>query len=180
MDLQNSQTHDNLLAAFAGEAQAYLKYLLYAKQAKAQGYEQYAKLFEETAKNERAHGEKWLEYLKGGELPGTADNLMDAAEKEHFEWDEMYKEFEKTAREEGFTEIAQRFSLTATVEKSHENRYNKMKKCLDGGQVFKKDQIESWICQNCGYVYTGKTAPEKCPLCGYPQSYFQVDVPAIK
>lgn len=175
MELQNSQTHDNLLAAFAGEAQAHLKYLLYGKKAKEQGYEQFADLFKLTAANERAHGEMWFEYLKGGEVPGVADSLVDAAEKEHFEWSEMYKEFEKTAREEGFIAIAERFRLVGEIEKTHEERYNQMKQNLDGGEVFQKPQAETWICKNCGYICTGMKAPEKCLVCHYPQSYFELE-----
>ena len=174
MDLKGSKTEKNLLAAFAGESQAYTKYTYYASKAKKDGYVQMANIFEETAANEKEHAKIWFKYLHGGEIPGTMENLEDAAAGEMFEWTEMYDEFAKTADEEGFPEIAAKFRLVGAIEKTHEERYRKLIGNIDEGIVFSRDGDRTWICRKCGHVCIGKQAPTVCPVCGHAQSYFEL------
>lgn len=174
MDLNGTKTQMNLLAAFAGEAQAAVKYEYYAKQAKQDGYVQIGELFQETADNEKAHGKIWFKFLKDGIMPSTPDNLEDAATGENYEWSEMYKEFAQTARDEGFTHIAELFELVGTIEKEHEQRYLKLKANIENGEVYKKVGENVWQCGNCGHLYYGVEAPMVCPVCAHPQSYFRV------
>lgn len=173
MELKGSRTEANLLAAFAGESQARNKYTFYASQAKKDGFEQIAAIFEETANNEKEHAKLWFKYLHNGAVGKTAENLEDAAAGEHYEWTEMYKEFAEVAKEEGFTEIATTMNLIATVEKSHEERYRKLIANLKEDIVFKCGEETVWVCRNCGYIHIGKTAPAICPACKHPQSYFE-------
>ena len=173
MELKGSKTEANLMAAFAGESQARNKYTFYASKAKKDGYEQIAAIFEETANNEKEHAKLWFKYLHGGVVGPTTENLEDAAAGEHYEWTEMYKEFADVAEQEGFTEIAKTMRLVATVEKSHEERYRKLIQNLKEDVVFKAGEDTVWVCRNCGYIYAGKNAPEKCPACQHPQSYFE-------
>lgn len=172
-DLKGSKTEKNLLAAFAGESQAHTKYLYYASKAKKDGYVQIGSLFEETAKNEKEHAKIWFKLLHDG-MPSTPDNLKDAAAGENYEWTDMYAGFAETAREEGFTEIAALFDGVAAIEKEHEERYKKLLANIEGGLVFSKDGDAVWQCSNCGHIVVGKQAPEICPVCAHPQSYFQV------
>lgn len=172
MELKGSRTEKNLQAAFAGESQARNRYTYFAAVAKEEGLEQIAAIFLETAENEREHAKREFDFLKG--IGGTKANLKAAAEGEHYEWSEMYPEFERVAREEGFTEIADFFKEVAEVEEQHEKRYLALLKNLQEGKVFKKDRVVKWKCRNCGYVYEGTEAPEKCPACGFPQSYYEL------
>ena len=174
MELKGSKTEQNLMAAFAGESQARNKYTYYASKAKKQGYEQIAALFEETANNEKEHAKMWFKELHGGEVPTTAENLLDAAEGENYEWTDMYAEFAKTAREEGFTRIALLFEGVAKIEKEHEERYRKLLENVNNEMVFSKDGEKVWVCRNCGHVHVGKEAPKACPVCAHPQAYFEV------
>lgn len=171
-NFKGSQTEKNLMAAFAGESQARNKYTFYAKIAQKEGYEQISKLFLETADNERAHAKQIFKYLGG--LGNTMENLKDAADGENYEWTTMYKEFEEVARKEGFTEIADWFHEVAEVEEEHEKRYLKLLENVKEGKVFKRDQPVEWRCLNCGYVHTGTEAPETCPACFHPQSWYEV------
>jgi len=172
MELKGSKTEKSLLAAFAGESQARNKYTYFASAAKKAGLEQMAGIFLETADNEKEHAERIFSFLKG--VGDTNANLKAAAEGEHYEWTEMYPEFEKVAREEGFTKIAEFFHEVAEVEEEHEKRYNALRKNLEEGKVFKRDEVVKWKCRNCGYVHTGKEAPEICPACDHPQSYYEL------
>ena len=174
MELKGSRTEANLMAAFAGESQARNKYTFYASKARKDGYVQIAKIFEETAANEKEHAELWFKALHGDAIPGTADNLLDAAEGENYEWTDMYAGFAKTAREEGFDHIADLFEGVAKIEKEHEERYLKLVQNIEGGLVFSKDGDVIWQCSNCGHIVIGKQAPEVCPVCAHPQAYFQV------
>ena len=174
MELKGSKTEQNLMAAFAGESQARNKYSYYASKAKKEGYEQIAALFEETANNEKEHAKLWFKELHGGAVPSTAENLLDAAEGENYEWTDMYAEFAKTAREEGFTRIALLFEGVAKIEKEHEERYRKLLENVNNEMVFSKDGEKVWICRNCGHVHVGKEAPKACPVCAHPQAYFEV------
>jgi len=174
MELKGSKTEQNLMAAFAGESQARNKYTYYASKAKKEGYEQIAALFEETANNEKEHAKMWFKELHGGEIPTTAENLLDAAEGENYEWTDMYAEFAKTAREEGFTRIALLFEGVAKIEKEHEERYRKLLENVNNELVFSKDGEKVWVCRNCGHVHVGKEAPKVCPVCAHPQAYFEV------
>ena len=162
------------MAAFAGESQATNKYRYYASKAKKDGYVQIANIFEETANNEKEHAKLWFKLLHGGAVPGTVENLKDAAEGENYEWTDMYAEFAKVAREEGFEEIAAQFDGVAAIEKEHEERYRKLLANIEGDLVFSKDGDVIWQCINCGHICIGKKAPEVCPVCAHPQSYFQV------
>ena len=173
MEFKGSRTEANLMAAFAGESQARNKYTFYAAKAKKEGYEQIASIFEETANNEKEHAKLWFKYLKGGAIGATTENLKDAAAGENYEWTEMYKGFAEVAEQEGFTEIANTMRLIAEVEKSHEERYRKLIQNLEKNIVFKADEETVWVCRNCGYIYIGKEAPEVCPACKHPQSYFE-------
>ena len=173
MEFKGSKTEANLAAAFAGESQARNKYTYYASKAKKDGYEQIAALFEETANNERDHAKLWFKLLHDGTVPDTAANLADAADGEHYEWTEMYKEFADTAEAEGFPQIADTMRRIASVEKSHEERYRKLLDNLKEDVVFKCDEETVWVCRNCGYIYIGKEAPKVCPACKHPQAYFE-------
>ena len=175
MELKGSKTEANLRTAFAGESQARNKYTYYASKAKKEGYVQIAKLFEETAANEKEHAKIWFKLLNGGDVPGTADNLLDAASGENYEWTEMYAEFAKTAKEEGFDRIAYLFEAVGKIEKHHEERYRKLLENVKDGLVFSRDGECIWQCSNCGHVHIGKKAPAMCPVCAHPQSYFEVN-----
>jgi len=172
MELKGSKTEQNLWAAFAGESQARNKYTYFASVAKKEGYEQIAALFQETADNEKEHAKLIFKFLNG--IGNTAENLKHAAEGENYEWSSMYKEFEKTAREEGFTEIASFFANVAKVEKEHEERYLALLKNVEESKVFKKEETMKWRCRNCGHIHTGKEAPEICPTCKHPKAYFEI------
>ena len=174
MDLKGTKTEENLMKAFAGESQARNKYTYFASKAKKDGYEQIAAIFEETANNEKEHAKMWFKELNGGEVPSTIENLLAAAEGENYEWTDMYQEFAKTAEEEGFKALAIKFRAVAAIEKEHEERYRKLLKNIEDQVVFSKDQECIWVCRNCGHVVIGKKAPEKCPVCAHPQSYFEL------
>lgn len=173
MELIGSKTEKNLLAAFAGESQASIKYSFYAEKAREDGYEKYAAIIDETAHNEKEHAEIWFKQLNSG-MPSTAENITDAIAGEHFEWAQMYSDFAKTAREEGFDEIAFLFENVAQIEKHHEDRYTYMLEKVKEGTVFDGDEDTVWICRNCGKIYKGKTPPAYCPVCSKPQAYFQI------
>ena len=174
MELKGSKTEQNLLAAFAGESQARNKYTYFASKAIKDGYEQIAAIFEETANNEKEHAKMWFKELNGGSVPSTIENLKAAADGENYEWTDMYEEFAKTAEEEGFTDIAAKFRGVAAIEKHHEERYRKLLKNIEDEVVFSKDEDKIWICRNCGHVVIGKKAPDVCPVCAHPQSYFEI------
>lgn len=173
MELKGSKTEENLIKAFAGESCARNKYTYFASKAKKEGYEQIAAIFEETANNEKEHAKMWFKLLNGGEIKSTKENLKAAAEGENFEWTDMYKEFAKTAKEEGFDDIAFLFEEVAKIEKHHEERYLKLLGNINDNLVFSKNEEVVWICRNCGHVYVGKDAPKVCPVCNHPQSYFE-------
>ena len=173
-ELKGSKTEQNLMTAFAGESQAHTKYLYYASKAIKDGYIQIGKLFEETAKNEKEHAKIWFKFLHGGEVPGTTANLEDAAAGENYEWTDMYAGFAKTAKEEGFEDIAFLFEKVGAIEKTHEERYSKLLENVKGGVVFSREQDMIWECSNCGHIVIGKKAPEVCPVCKHPKSYFQI------
>ena len=172
-NLKGTKTEANLMAAFAGESQARNKYTYFASKAKAEGYNQIAAIFEETANNEKEHAKLWFKLLNGG-IGTTAENLKAAAEGENYEWTDMYATFAKEAREEGFDKIAALFEGVAKIEKEHEERYLKLLSNVEGDLVFSKDGDTIWQCINCGHICIGKKAPEVCPVCAHPQSYFQV------
>ena len=172
--LKGSKTEANLQAAFAGESQATNKYTYFASKAKKDGYMQIAAIFEETAKNEREHAKMWYKLLNGGEISSTEENLRMAAEGENYEWTDMYKDFAKTAREEGFDDIARLFDGVAAIEAEHEKRYLALLDNVKGGVVFSRDGDVIWQCSNCGHICIGKQAPEVCPVCSHPKSYFQI------
>ena len=174
MEFKGSRTEANLMAAFAGESQARNKYDYYASQAKKDGYVQIAAIFEETAKNEKEHAKLWFKLLHGGKVPTTTQNLSDAADGENFEWTDMYAQFAREAREEGFEDIAKQFEGVAAIEKEHEERYRRLLKNIEDGIVFSRDGDMIWQCSNCGHIHIGKKAPEVCPVCNHPQSYFQI------
>lgn len=174
MELKGSRTEANLMTAFAGESQARNKYTYYASKAKKDGYVQIAQIFEETANNEKEHAKIWFKLLHDGGVPGTIENLKDAAAGENYEWTEMYAEFAKVAKEEGFDHIAALFEMVAKIEKDHEERYKKLLANIEGGLVFSRDGDMMWICSNCGHVHIGKVAPELCPVCAHPKAYFMV------
>ena len=172
--LKGTKTEANLQTAFAGESQARNKYTYFASKAKKEGFVQIAAIFEETAKNEQEHAKIWFKLLHGGEIGSTAENLLAAAEGENYEWTDMYYEFAKVAREEGFEDIAKLFDGVAAIEKEHEERYRKLLANVKGDLVFSKDGDAVWQCSNCGHIVVGKQAPEVCPICAHPQAYFQV------
>jgi rubrerythrin len=174
MELKGSRTEANLNAAFAGESMARNKYTYYASAAKKAGYEQIAAIFEETAGNEKEHAKMWFKHLHGGAVPDTETNLADAAAGEHYEWTEMYAEFAKVAREEGFTKIATDFEGVLKIEKEHEERYQKLLQNVKDAKVFEKTDIVVWQCGNCGHLHIGTAAPKVCPVCAHPQAYFFV------
>ena len=174
MELKGSRTEANLMTAFAGESQARNKYTYYASKAKKDGYVQIAQIFEETANNEKEHAKIWFKLLHDGGIPTTVENLKDAAAGENYEWTEMYAEFAKVAKEEGFDHIAALFEMVAKIEKDHEERYKKLLANIEGGLVFSRDGDMMWICSNCGHVHIGKAAPEICPVCAHPKAYFMM------
>lgn len=174
MELKGSKTEKNLQTAFAGESQARNKYTYYASKAKKDGYVQIANIFEETAANEKEHAKIWFKLLHNGAVPDTITNLKDAADGENYEWTDMYAQFAKEAKEEGFDQIAFLFESVGKIEKEHEERYRKLLANIEGGLVFSKDNDMIWQCSNCGHIVIGKNAPEKCPVCDHPQAYFQV------
>ncbi len=167
-----TQTEKNLLAAFAGESEARNKYTFFASKARKEGYEQIAALFLKTAENEKEHAKLWFKELEG--IGDTAENLQAAAEGENYEWTDMYEDFAKTAEAEGFTELAHRFRLVAAIEKHHEERYRALLHNVEMAEVFAKSEVKVWECRNCGHIVIGTSAPEVCPACNHPQSYFEV------
>ena len=173
-ELKGTKTEKNLMEAFAGESQARNKYTYYASQAKKEGFVQISKIFEETANNEKEHAKLWFKLLHGDKVPETLINLEDAANGENYEWTDMYAQFAKDAREEGFTRIAAMFDLVAKIEKEHETRYRKLVENLKNNRVFIKDEAVRWECANCGHVYEGDAAPELCPTCAHPKAFFFV------
>ena len=173
MNLKGTKTEANLQVAFAGESQAHTKYLYYASKAKKDGYVQIANLFTETALNEKEHAKLWFKLLHGG-IPATTQNLADAAAGENYEWTDMYATFAKEAREEGFEHIAKLFEGVGAIEKEHEERYRKLLENIEGGIVFSRDGDMLWKCGNCGHIHVGKDAPEVCPVCAHPKSYFEI------
>ncbi len=172
MELKGSQTEKNLMQAFSGESQARNKYDFYASRAKKDGFEQIAALFTETALNEKEHAKIWFKEFHG--IADTYANLLDAAAGERYEWTDMYNTFAKTAKEEGFTDLAAKFKLVANIEKEHEERYRALAKNIADSAVFQREKEEIWVCRNCGHVYKGKKAPEICPVCAHPQAYFEL------
>ena len=168
-----TQTEKNLEAAFAGESMARNKYTYFASKAKKEGYEQIAALFLKTADNEKEHAKLWLKELGG--IGDTAENLLHAAEGENYEWTDMYAEFAKTAEAEGFKGLAAKFRLVAAIEKHHEERYRALLKNVETAQVFEKSEVKVWECRNCGHIVVGTKAPQTCPTCLHPQSYFEVN-----
>ena len=176
MELKGSKTEQNLMTAFAGESQARNKYTYFASKAKKEGYEQIAALFLETAENEKEHAKLWFKYLEGGEIKSTMENLKAAAEGENYEWTDMYDGFAKTADEEGFTLLAEKFRMVAAIEKRHEERYRALLHNIQAQEVFAKSEVKVWECRNCGHIVVGKEAPAVCPVCAHPQAYFEVHV----
>ncbi|MBO7623584.1 MAG: rubrerythrin family protein [Bacteroidales bacterium] len=174
MELKGTRTEKNLQTAFAGESQAHTKYLYYASKAKKDGYVQIGKLFEETANNEKEHAKIWFKLLHDGAIPDTEANLEDAANGENFEWTDRYAEFAKVAKEEGLNEIAFLFEKVGAIEKTHEERYRKLLGNIKEGIVFSRDEDMIWECSNCGHIVVGKKAPELCPVCKHPKSYFLI------
>ena len=175
MELKGSKTEANLGAAFAGESQARNKYSYFASKARKEGYVQIANLFEETAGNEKEHAKIWFKLLQeGGEIADTATNLKEAAAGEHYEWTEMYADFAKDARAEGFTKIAALFEMVAAIEKHHEQRYLDLLKNVEDGIVFSREGDQIWKCSNCGHIVIGKKAPGLCAVCNHPQAYFEL------
>ncbi|MGD9901001.1 MAG: rubrerythrin [Spirochaetales bacterium] len=172
-ELKGSKTEANLWAAFAGESQARNKYDYFSSTAKKEGYEQISRMFAETALNEKEHAKLWFKYLEG--IGTTEENLVHAAEGENYEWTDMYQNFAKVAREEGFEEIAYHFERVAEAEREHEKRYRKYKKNIDEDKVFKSDEPVVWQCQNCGYKHYGTEAPDECPACKHPQAFFMLE-----
>ena len=176
MELKGSKTEANLAEAFSGESQARNKYTYYASKARKEGYVQIANLFEETAGNEKEHAKIWFKLLQeGGDIATTTKNLKDAAAGEHYEWTEMYVNFAKDAREEGFTKIASLFEMVAAIEKHHEQRYLDLLKNVEDGIVFSRDGEQIWKCSNCGHIVIGKKAPGLCAVCNHPQAYFELE-----
>ena len=173
-NLKGTKTEKNLMEAFAGESQARNKYTYFAGKAKKEGYEQIAAIFEETAGNEREHAKIWFKLLCGGEIPSTAENLKAAAGGENDEWTDMYKRMAAEAEEEGFDDIAFLFTKVGGIEKEHEERYLKLLKNIEDGTVFAKKEKSVWICRNCGQIMDNLNAPNKCPVCAHPQSYFEL------
>ncbi len=173
MELKGSKTEQNLMTAFAGEAQAHTKYQYYQSQAKKDGYVQISKYFEETARNEKEHAKLWFKLLHDG-IADTRVNLQDAADGENYEWTEMYADFAKVAKEEGFDKIAFLFEGVAAIEKNHEERYLALLNNIESGKVFKREGEVVWQCDNCGHIHVGANAPKLCPVCDHPQAHFQI------
>lgn len=174
MEFEGSKTQANLLTAYAGESGARNKYTFYASQARKEGYEQIADIFEETAHNEKAHAKIWFKELHDGNVPGTLENLKDGVAGENYEWTEMYAQFAQEAKEEGFDRIAALFELVGKIEKTHEERFRALVENLEAGVVFSKSGEVVWICRNCGHLHFGKQAPQVCPVCKHPQSFFEI------
>ena len=172
-EIKGTKTEKNLNAAFAGESQARVKYQFYASKAKKEGYEQIAAIFQETSDNEKEHAKIWYKLLHDG-VADTMTNLKDAADGENYEYIDMYAKFAAEAREEGFNEIAELFEKVGEIEKHHEERYRKLIENIEKGMVFKGDGVTVWKCRNCGYIHIGDSAPEVCPVCNHPQSYFEI------
>ena len=172
MELKGSKTEKNLLADFAGESQARNKYTYFASVAKKEGYEQIAAIFLQTAENEKEHAKMWFKELGG--IGNTAENLKEAADGENYEWTDMYAGFADTADAEGFHELAAKFRLVAAIEKSHEERYRALLNNIELAEVFAKSEVQIWECRNCGHMVVGTNAPELCPTCAHPQSYFEI------
>ena len=168
-----TQTEKNLEAAFAGESQARNKYTYFASVAKKEGYEQISALFLKTAENEKEHAKLWIKELKG--IGNTAENLEAAADGENYEWTDMYESFAVTAEKEGFPELAKKFRLVGAIEKHHEERYRALLKNIETAQVFEKSSVKVWECRNCGHIVVGEKAPDICPTCAHPQSYFEIN-----
>ena len=174
MELKGSKTEANLRAAFSGESEARNKYTYFASVAKKEGYEQIAAIFQETADNEKEHAKLWFKLLNGGDIPSTEENLKAAAEGENFEWTDMYDRMAKEAKEEGFDKIAYLFEQVGKIEKEHEARYLKLLENVEEGLVFSRDDERIWKCRNCGHIVVGKYAPEVCPVCNHPKSFFEI------
>lgn len=172
MNLEGTKTAQNLLTAFAGESQARNKYTYYASAARKEGYEQIADIFQLTADNEKEHAKIWFKLIGG--IKNTENNLKDAAAGENGEWTEMYPEFAKTAQEEGLDSIAKLFTMVAEIEKEHEKRYRALLENMEKKQVFQRPESQIWVCRNCGHIYKGTQAPNVCPVCAHPQSYFEI------
>ena len=173
MELKGSKTEMNLKEAFAGESQARNKYTYFASKARKDGYEQIAAIFEETAGNEKEHAKMWFKYLEGGEIKSTLENLEAAANGENYEWTDMYDRMAREADDEGFTEIARKFRMVGAIEKAHEERYKKLIENVEGELVFSSEEDTIWTCRNCGHIVIGKKAPEVCPVCNHPKSFFE-------
>ena len=173
-ELKGTKTEKNLQEAFAGESQARNKYSYWASKAKKDGYQQIAAIFEETAANEKEHAKMWFKLLEGGAIKSTTENLKAAADGENFEWTDMYERMAKEAEEEGFNEIADKFRAVAAIEKAHEERYRKLLSNIEEGIVFSREGDRIWQCRNCGHIVIGQNAPEICPVCDHPQSYFEL------
>ena len=174
MELKGSKTEKNLMEAFAGESQARNKYTYFASKAKKEGFEQIAAIFQETADNEKEHAKMWYKILNGGEISDTITNLQAAADGENYEWTDMYAEFAKTAREEGFDNIAFLFEEVGKIEKEHEQRYLKLLDNVKKGKVFEAGEVKVWKCRNCGHIVVGTKAPDVCPVCSHPKAYFEI------
>ncbi|WP_253287606.1 rubrerythrin [Anaerotignum sp. MSJ-24] len=172
MELKGSRTEKNLMEAFAGESQARNKYTYFASVAKKEGYEQISAIFQHTADNEKEHAKMWFKALNG--IGSTAENLLHAAEGENYEWTDMYAEFAKVAEEEGFTDLAEKFRMVGEIEKAHEERYRALLNNIEMQKVFEKSEETMWECRNCGHIVIGKKAPDVCPVCAHPRSYFEV------
>lgn len=172
MELKGSRTEKNLMEAFAGESQARNKYTYFASVAKKEGYEQISAIFQHTADNEKEHAKMWFKALNG--VGSTAENLLHAAEGENYEWTDMYAEFAKVAEEEGFTDLAAKFRMVGEIEKAHEERYRALLNNIEMQKVFEKSEETMWECRNCGHIVIGKKAPDVCPVCAHPRSYFEV------
>ncbi len=174
MDLKGTKTEKNLMEAFAGESQARNKYTFFASQAKKDGYEQIAEIFQETAENEKAHAKMWYKLLNGGKISSTAENLKEAANGENYEWTDMYEKMAKEAREEGFDHIAYLFEEVGKIEKEHEQRFKDLLDKVEDGTVFEAGEVKIWKCRNCGHIVVGTKAPEVCPVCAHPKAYFEI------
>ena len=174
MDLKGTKTEKNLKEAFAGESQARNKYTFFASQAKKDGYEQIAEIFQETAENEKAHAKMWYKLLNGGKISSTAENLKEAANGENYEWTDMYEKMAKEAREEGFDHIAYLFEEVGKIEKEHEQRFKDLLDKVEDGTVFEAGEVKIWKCRNCGHIVVGTKAPEVCPVCAHPKAYFEI------
>ena len=176
MELKGSKTEQNLMTAFAGESQARVKYEYYSSTAKKEGYNQIGAFCAETSANEKEHAKLWFKALHDGKVPDTITNLKDAAAGENYEWTEMYAEFAKTAKEEGFDKLAYLFEEVGKIEKEHEERYRALLANIENDRVFKREEEKVWICTNCGKIVIAKEAPAKCPVCDHPQGYFELRV----